>query len=396
VQEEVGRLPERLRAAVLLCEFEGLTGEQAAKQLNCAVGTVKSRLSRARERLRRRLSGQDLDAGLVISSVVPPRLIESTVAMVRRSLNGGTKVWVTAAMAAWEAGVLRSLLMVKLKTVFAVVGALGLTASGAILVAQTASTPQKNDASAKPKRAASLPNGQDLVSLLAKTRVEVAEQLVEQEQQLYQNGRTSFTEVLKAHSLVNEARLDASDDPDDRIAVLRKSLSDATQLELATKNLVEQGRVSSSDLLLSRYARLEAALRLAEATTGSRPSRKRVASEKPLDATAIQTLLGDFQTEQGNAALKVMLQRPMTLDLPEGATLSDALKAIKAASVGWASSGLPIYVDPEGLTKANTTSATPIALTFVRGTVGEVLDKVVSPLGLMYAIKDGLILIAAQ
>jgi RNA polymerase sigma-70 factor (ECF subfamily) len=51
VQEEIGRLPKKLRAAVVLCYFEGMTHETAAAQCGCPVGTVRSRLATARERL---------------------------------------------------------------------------------------------------------------------------------------------------------------------------------------------------------------------------------------------------------------------------------------------------------------------------------------------------------
>ena len=55
VQEEVRRLPEKYRSVVLLCYWEGLTQEQAAAQLGCPIGTVRSRMARARDILRRRL-----------------------------------------------------------------------------------------------------------------------------------------------------------------------------------------------------------------------------------------------------------------------------------------------------------------------------------------------------
>ena len=55
VQEEVRRLPEKYRAAVVLCYWQGLTHEQAAAQLGCPLGTVRSRIARARNLLRRRL-----------------------------------------------------------------------------------------------------------------------------------------------------------------------------------------------------------------------------------------------------------------------------------------------------------------------------------------------------
>ncbi len=61
VQEEVRRLPEKYRAAVVLCYWEGLTQEQAAAQLGCPLGTVRSRLARASDLLRRRLTRRGLE-----------------------------------------------------------------------------------------------------------------------------------------------------------------------------------------------------------------------------------------------------------------------------------------------------------------------------------------------
>ncbi len=52
---ELDRLPERLRAPIVLCHLEGLSNEQAAEQLGLPVRTVQRRLSQGRERLRDRL-----------------------------------------------------------------------------------------------------------------------------------------------------------------------------------------------------------------------------------------------------------------------------------------------------------------------------------------------------
>jgi RND family efflux transporter MFP subunit len=60
VDEEVSRLPERIRAAAALCYVEGKTVEEAAQQLGCPRGTVASRLARARQRLRSRLTRRGL------------------------------------------------------------------------------------------------------------------------------------------------------------------------------------------------------------------------------------------------------------------------------------------------------------------------------------------------
>ena len=62
---EIGRLPDRLRLPVVLCDLEGLTRDQAAERLRWTEGTVRGRLARARTLLRQRLTrrGVVLPAG---------------------------------------------------------------------------------------------------------------------------------------------------------------------------------------------------------------------------------------------------------------------------------------------------------------------------------------------
>ena len=52
IQREIDRLPERHRSVVVLCDIQERSHEEAAGYLKCPVGTVKSRLTRARDRLR--------------------------------------------------------------------------------------------------------------------------------------------------------------------------------------------------------------------------------------------------------------------------------------------------------------------------------------------------------
>ncbi len=61
LREEVSRLPENYRLAVVLCYLEGKTNQEAAAQLRCPIGTIKGRLWRARQVLRNRLSRRGLD-----------------------------------------------------------------------------------------------------------------------------------------------------------------------------------------------------------------------------------------------------------------------------------------------------------------------------------------------
>jgi len=57
LEEALGCLPEEFRTVVLLVDVEGLTYAEAAETLGCPVGTIRSRLSRARRGLFAALSG---------------------------------------------------------------------------------------------------------------------------------------------------------------------------------------------------------------------------------------------------------------------------------------------------------------------------------------------------
>ena len=56
LDEELKRLPERCRALIVLCDLEGRTRKEVARQLGCPEGTVASGLARARALLAKRLT----------------------------------------------------------------------------------------------------------------------------------------------------------------------------------------------------------------------------------------------------------------------------------------------------------------------------------------------------
>ena len=144
VQEEVRRLPEKYRAVVVLCYWQSLTHEQAAAQLGCPLGTVHSRLRRARTLLNRRLTRRGLvPLAAVVSTVlagspasasalaeVPEALVRETIRAAAAAASGQALSYVVSGTtASLVQRVLWSMAMIKIKTAFvgmALVGFVGL------------------------------------------------------------------------------------------------------------------------------------------------------------------------------------------------------------------------------------------------------------------------------
>src|SRR5579883_622807 len=174
LHEEVARLPEKYRESVVLCYLEGLTTEAAARRLGCAHGTVLSRLSRARARLRRQLTrrGLPLPAGLLAAglspeaakAVVPGALAHSVVQAAMRIAAGMTVAGVvSASVAALTQGVLTMMFLARLRGFVGAVLVVGILTVGlAVLVHRTAGArPQDPPASKSVTAASSVPRADD-------------------------------------------------------------------------------------------------------------------------------------------------------------------------------------------------------------------------------------------
>src|SRR5258707_7739666 len=75
LDEELQRLPERLRSPLLLCYLSGLARDEAAKQLGWSLGTLKRRLEEGRKTLRIRLEKRGIaPVGLALAVLTPEAL----------------------------------------------------------------------------------------------------------------------------------------------------------------------------------------------------------------------------------------------------------------------------------------------------------------------------------
>jgi RNA polymerase sigma factor (sigma-70 family) len=138
LDEEVDRLPRKYRLPFVLCYLQGLTYEQAAKQLGCPMGTLGSWLAQARQRLSSRLArrGIALSSGLLAGALTvyagpAPMALDLATVAVRHALvfAQGTTPVAAVAPAAIASGYLHLWSRVNLarKVAWVLVPGVGLT-----------------------------------------------------------------------------------------------------------------------------------------------------------------------------------------------------------------------------------------------------------------------------
>jgi RNA polymerase sigma factor (sigma-70 family) len=296
VDEEVKRLPVKYRSPIILCYMCGKTNEEAARELGCASGTIFSRLSRAREMLRSRLTRKGITlsaAGIgtaltetAAKAAVPPLLIRGTVqsALILAAGKGLAGGAISTSVFTLTKGVQQAMFMNTLKIVLA----LGLTATvvlgaGVGLLALS-HNPTKDEKAPGKQATASKENtdnntkqieenkkihdAQVNMTRLMTERVEAAKGEVDVRMQQFEQGRGTQDFLMHGSKRLLIAELDGTDKKDQQLAALQAHLDRMKKIQDIDQTRFEAGKESIENVYESKYYRLEAEIWLERAKVG--------------------------------------------------------------------------------------------------------------------------------
>jgi RNA polymerase sigma factor (sigma-70 family) len=131
LDQELSRLPDKYRIAIVFCDLEGKTRKEAARQLGVPEGTLAARVARGRMLLGKRLAryGLSVSAGALAqqagAAYVPASALTATIQAVNLSAMGQATGVLAAPVAALTEGVLNAMFMTKVRITVGIALVLG-------------------------------------------------------------------------------------------------------------------------------------------------------------------------------------------------------------------------------------------------------------------------------
>ena len=429
LDEEIGRLPGSYRAVMVLCYLEGRTHEQAAERLRWPLGTVKGRLSRAREMLKGRIARRGLTPALVAfeaiatqdaSAMVPESWIATAAeaAMEASIATGGmTTALVSANAAILAEETLALLFRDQAKAAILVLVAVAASAAGAGTLLRGDRDAKPALGQAAPEPAPALPVAPAPAAAPApKTReAEAAMALrVEAKPQLEKAEMSPFRDAVKADNPVfargyqlafkafreGNADIEAvhlwsrrlaegdlvSGNADRKARALEKHRERMDQVQLVAK---DRNQRRPSDLGLLEH--LSAQLYRDEAETlANAPIVAAIAAPRaPADPTPRAAA-----NQLKSLAILKTLDQQVAMNFAEATPLDAVLKHVKASTRSPEfPRGIDIYVDPIGLKEVAQSLDARVTIDLAGVPLRRTLTLILGQLGLRYQVREDMILI---
>ncbi len=283
VHQEVARLPDRYRTPIVLCYFDGLTHDEAAARLAWPVGTVRSRLARARDQLRGRLARRGVVAPSMIgpfaawliagqspaavqaATILPPVPLHVRALLARSAVRvaaGEPAVGsFSAASVSLADGVFATMILKKSTVIAAVIVTIGIgSGTGAFLGG--GSRAQDAPAAAKPgtvarTRAADTPAQPEIDPLLNEL-IQAARRRLSAQRDYYRAGRITVDRYIAASSELARIELLAARTETERTAIRRRHVQLAKEIESVEKAKLDEGQSTASEFAEAQQGRAQA------------------------------------------------------------------------------------------------------------------------------------------
>jgi RNA polymerase sigma factor (sigma-70 family) len=348
IHEEVARLAEKYRTPVVLCYLQGQTYEEAARRIGCPVGTIRVRISRARDRLRRRLQRRGLGPERVAAvgwlvpdsgSVLLPAMetaaalgsdgamrVEATVRAARALSAGRHAMSGTVSLSVLNlySGVVRSMMMNRWITAAGWLLAAGMTgaavtgfAAGGFSEQDKAATSksQTSAANARQQKPANEPpvdlDSPQTLRKQTERRVAAARQRLDAQRAYYDEGRITINRFIDASSSLMLAAMAASATKDQRMAAAKAHLDRIGEIVKREQAELEKGRGTVADVAEAMGAQEIAACAYLEAR------QDRGSFEVEILRKRVETLEQQLELLRNQLADRQSPEPPVDLDSPE-------------------------------------------------------------------------------